>query len=303
MNYVLTVLATAFIALAQNNPVQLIELNGIKATLSISSTELTVGDSITVEVNALTNEQTQLHLITPKDGPFIVTNQSTLLDIPSSDGREWTWIIHLDTFDAKASSLNGLALEWKDESNNNGVIEFNAIPVSITSVAGDSLTSMELRDIKDSVSLFSDSNLIYIAIGASAILLIGIGVFVYLKRKNSPTIPADILALKSIDLLEQEDVDVHEFYTRLSQIVRSYIEQKFKIAVTGQTTREFLIAEKKNQRFEHQDRKALSDFLTSADMVKFAKLEPSKKILTDAAERAKDFIKKTNSNNLLEVAA
>ena len=86
---------------------------------------------------------------------------------------------------------------------------------------------------------------------------------------------------------------MQEFYTRLSSIVRSYIEAEFNITATGQTTREFLIAEKENPRLEHNDRTSLSDFLVAADLVKFAQLEPKKQNWDHALQKATAFVSNT----------
>ena len=100
-------------------------------------------------------------------------------------------------------------------------------------------------------------------------------------------------AMYAIRELKNTPLEVHSFYTSLSDIVRHYLEGQFNIAATGQTTREFLNAAKKNPHLEQTDREALGSFLVAADLVKFARHEPGSNVNNEAIHRAEIFIHET----------
>ncbi len=99
------------------------------------------------------------------------------------------------------------------------------------------------------------------------------------QRPPKPKIPAHIIALQELDKLKGEELWQHEkvkdYYTRLTDIVRVYIEERFTIAAMEQTTFEILTSFKAKE--SQVDPKAvieLKEILEVADLVKFAKFTP-----------------------------
>ena len=103
----------------------------------------------------------------------------------------------------------------------------------------------------------------------------------------------DTIAYISKQILKDSKLDVLDFYTQLSDIVRRYLKGRFHIAATGQTTREFLIASRNSPHLEQSDRQSLSSFLVAADLVKFARFEPTEDACCNAIEQAEHFITAT----------
>ena len=106
-------------------------------------------------------------------------------------------------------------------------------------------------------------------------------------------LPIYIIALRELQTLRDSDLDVHSFYTALSDTVRRYITTRFQLAATGQTTREFLIVAKQHARLTLHDQKNLGVFLSAADLVKFARLEPNDHTCKEAVDQAEQFITST----------
>ena len=94
-----------------------------------------------------------------------------------------------------------------------------------------------------------------------------------------------MFALNSLDPSTSES---HPFYIELSDIIRTYVESRFQIHASEQTTREFLQHAKQHPQLEHMDRKSLAEFLVAADLVKFARHEPSTQQGRGAINQAKD---------------
>ncbi len=84
---------------------------------------------------------------------------------------------------------------------------------------------------------------------------------------------------------------VKDFYAELTMIVRRYIERAHKIRAPEQTTEEFLAAAAAYPGFNREVVHKLSDFLRSADLVKFAAFQPEPSAITRALDTARDYIR------------
>jgi hypothetical protein len=92
-----------------------------------------------------------------------------------------------------------------------------------------------------------------------------------------PSRPAHEIALEELNRLEAEKLwqqgNFKMYHTRLSDIIRAYIEHRWQIPALEQTTDEILSGFSKGMLEEELYRK-LKHLLETADLVKFAKLQP-----------------------------
>jgi len=92
-----------------------------------------------------------------------------------------------------------------------------------------------------------------------------------------PKRPPHETALEELKKLEGERLWqqglVKQYHSRLTDIVRTYIEHRFGIIAMEMTTGE-IMQSVRNMHFESTSAEKLSHILTLADMVKFAKLQP-----------------------------
>ncbi len=93
-----------------------------------------------------------------------------------------------------------------------------------------------------------------------------------------PELPAHVLALQKLDALKEEKLwqqgHVKEYYTRLTDIIRNYIEMRFHVQAMEQTSDEILHSLKGYLVDDDPTFAALNDLLVLADLVKFAKALP-----------------------------
>ena len=99
------------------------------------------------------------------------------------------------------------------------------------------------------------------------------------QRPPKPKLPPHVIALQELDKLKGEELWQHEkvkdYYTRLTDIVRVYIEDRFTISAMEQTTFEILTSLKvKESQIEASSVIELKEILEVADLVKFTKLTP-----------------------------
>jgi hypothetical protein len=98
-------------------------------------------------------------------------------------------------------------------------------------------------------------------------------------EKKKPTIPAIVTArAKLADMKDNElwnSLKVKDYYTDLTDIAREYLEGQFEIDAVEMTTDEIM---KEVNALDLQDfvKMKLQDTLITADLVKFAKANPSK---------------------------
>lgn len=119
-----------------------------------------------------------------------------------------------------------------------------------------------------------------------AVLLILISVYIYFKwirEGRIPLMPAKKpippyeLAMSRLDSLKGEKLcergEEKEFYTRLVDILRSYMDARFGINAMEMTSSQILLALKENETTKLPE-KYISQILEVADFVKFAKVRP-----------------------------
>ena len=85
---------------------------------------------------------------------------------------------------------------------------------------------------------------------------------------------------------------MEEFYTRITQILRHYVEARFHIRAPEQTTEEFLEQARTSEEIAAH-RETLETFLTHADLVKFARYMPGPEEIGNAVSACRTFIQET----------
>jgi len=116
-----------------------------------------------------------------------------------------------------------------------------------------------------------------------------------LRRIRPPEIP-HIVALHELDKLKAEKLwqqnKVKLYYTRLTEIIRTYIERRFDIMAMEQTTSEILY-EFRDREIENVNYNILEQLLNLADLVKFARGEPLPEENITLMENAYEFVRNT----------
>lgn len=109
-------------------------------------------------------------------------------------------------------------------------------------------------------------------------------------------IPAHILALEKLELLLKNEAwqssEKKDYYSELTDTVRTYLENRFEIHAMEQTTRE-IINDLKAAAISEDDKLYLRKILREADMVKFAKFKPTDEDALTYLNNSIDFVKRT----------
>ncbi|NUQ47194.1 MAG: hypothetical protein HUU22_14310 [Phycisphaerae bacterium] len=175
--------------------------------------------------------------------------------------------------------------------------------IRVASVVGDDADPTHFRDIKGAVDVPLERAWAW-ALWALAAIVVLAGAFVALRARRRaraadtpPPPPPHVWALGELDRLAAEDLPgrgaYHEYYYRLSGIVRQYIERRFGLMAPERTTEEFLLEAGRDPSLRDEHRALLAPFLQACDLVKFARYEPSRSDAESAMQTARTFVAQT----------
>jgi len=182
------------------------------------------------------------------------------------------------------------------------------IEIEVISLLGDQRENLAIEDIEDVVEMPSGFVFWPIAVAMSTMAIAAICYYIYNRRKQAAELAriyktAHEIAYELLDQLEKEDLitqqRIKEFYERISNILRHYIEDRFDLRAPERTTEEFLIELTTTDVLAETDKNNLANFLRHCDLVKFAKLIPTDEQSKQTIALVKVFIKKTRSEEFL----
>jgi hypothetical protein len=101
------------------------------------------------------------------------------------------------------------------------------------------------------------------------------------------------MAIRELQRLRADNPPVEEFYTRLSDTVRRYLEGQFGLRAPERTTEEFLYEVSRDHSLSTEHRELLGAFLQESDLVKFARFRPGAEDVARAFDAAEEFVKES----------
>ncbi|RMG62295.1 MAG: hypothetical protein D6715_12410, partial [Calditrichaeota bacterium] len=183
------------------------------------------------------------------------------------------------------------------------VVQSEAIPIYVKSVLNS--PDAELKDIKPPLVPPVDYWRWALLIG-TALLVLGLAVlgwYVYRRRKQGQPLfrkevirPAHEIALEALQALRQSDLLAQQaykaFFTRLSEIMREYLENRFFVPALEATTDEIVEAVA-GLELEEEHCQRLEQVLRLCDLVKFARYQPEPTEIEGALAMTETFVQGT----------
>jgi len=131
----------------------------------------------------------------------------------------------------------------------------------------------EMEDIRPPIA--DSPSLMIVAILACLLILALVAYFVWPNPKSRavlPPLPKEV-ARRRLEALKQGigTKTGYDFSIKISDVLRSFIEQHFGIKAVRQTTIEFLMEASKNSHFDLAQQERLRHFLLTCDSIKFAR--------------------------------
>jgi len=179
------------------------------------------------------------------------------------------------------------------------------IDIEVTSLLGEERAQLKIADIEGVVEMPREKSLWWVwALVLGGTAAAGGLWFYFGKRRVRKLVrifrPAHELAYARLRALVKENLveagKVKEFYERISDILRHYIEHRFDLRAPQRTTEEFLAELGNTDLLPAPDKQLLAEFLEHCDLVKFAKHSPTAEQIQQTFDLTRDFIEKTKSD-------
>lgn len=318
-NNILTYLSNILSRRATLIAVSLVAFAGItagaaptKITASIDSSAILMGKRATITIESLVpaSHGNDIQLLVPKD--TLVKNvevvETQLVDSATSgDMLQLRHKILIQSFDSGLYTIPPVkVLIGKDTALSNHLI-LKVVPVAVDSLNG---KIHDYAGVADPGHNFFDfipqEALKWLKWLLLALVIVGAGIFVYLKfirkrgekgeHKKIIIVPPyeeairDLQDLKSRNLWENGHEK--EYYTRLTDILRHYLDRRFGIAAMEMTSSEILKKLSENQE-TRLTRSQMQSILSMADFVKFAKVRPLPEDNVKTLNSAFEFVEST----------
>jgi hypothetical protein len=254
----------------------------VRLTAKTEADAFRLGGWIDVQVEG--NFSTTIDTIAP-----IVKDSIGLLEVVkvARNGTEPKWLIRLTTIDSGKVFLPPIEFDYKVKGDSSTQKAYtNSLLLNIAGVAID--PKGDIKDIKPPMSapwLFEDFLPYLIALVVLAALAGGFYYYWWKKKLKQDMlanvkviIPPHREALTALRVLEEKKLWqqglVKQYYSEITEIIRYFFERRWGIIALELTTDEILI-QMKHIPDALKVWKEMESFFITADLVKFAKYEPS----------------------------
>lgn len=287
------------------------ERGPVTMTVTADKGEITIADRLNLTIEVLAEDGVDVEM--PEFGQeleaFAIRNYSTESAVPVGARFRWRQEYELDIFVSGSYPVPALTAHFVDRrKGEDNLVESSVttepFEVTVTSLVEGDFDPTQFRDVKGPVELPISRTWAWVgwALGGLAgVIVLPILTLWAIRRMRRPVpeivIPPHAWAFDQLQRLADEALVeqgmVHEFYFRLSMIVREYIERRFNLMAPERTTEEFLVEVRRDPLLNTHYRDMLGQFLEACDMVKFALYEPQTAEIEQAFNAARDFVDQT----------
>lgn len=269
-----------------------------------SKKQMTIAELLTVTVSAHLPEDFELALpeFQAALGDFTIKERSNTKKELTDSGLIISKTWQVEPFLPGEYSIPPLEVSAQNSVDPKGILTISTdeVIIPVISFLDPKEKEQKLTDIIPPVSIADNKTILFIISGA-LLLVSGAGLLWFFRRrtpqKNESTGPCHIEALGAIDSLAKENLPEKgyhkEFFNRLSLILRYYIESRFSLNATEQTTEEFFANLQETRLFNQEQKSRLHHFLSRSDLIKFAEAIPSEGEIDQSLVLCRDFIEQT----------
>jgi hypothetical protein len=273
-----------------------------EVTAEVDKKEISIGDWIKFDVRArnISTEEIFFPQGLESLGEFSVLESHPLKQKwsgPRIEGREYVLSVYTTGTHVIPPIEVKYRLPGEDEWKTK---ESPQVPIEVGSVLTGNDT--DIKDLKGLAGLGGGFFNIFLVV----VVILAVAGFLYFlwrkrkagaleekKREKSPDVVAheELNKLKTMDLPGKGQVK--EYYIRLSDIARHYLEGRFSYRAPEMTTEEFLDEIKRSKELANEHKDLLKEFLSHCDLVKFAKYGPTPLEILDSFKAAERLVDQT----------
>lgn len=181
-------------------------------------------------------------------------------------------------------------------------------PLAQESTPIDSMTVEPIKSVREEPIDFVQDILIPAGLFILGFLFLGGIIYFFVKRSNGPKVeipeqkvfvPANVIATNQLEELKGKQLwqkgDIKTYQSELTHIIRTYLENRYKINALENTTNQ-ISQDLKKLNLDESLRTEVQNILQVADLVKFAKAEPTDDIHEQFMTKAVEFVKMTKKS-------
>jgi hypothetical protein len=275
----------------------------VVAESQVDRSQILIGDVITYTVLMTYDPGLEVQMPSPgvNLGQFEIRNYK-VAEPQKKDGKLFESASYqISTFETGEYEIPALEISYRSKADTSwSIIRTQPLTIKVESLNPDE--AGDIRDIKPPMTpSYNYRALIFWSVmGLLAIALVGALIYVVRRRRQGRSIfphrvkpprPAHEIALEELDELIAGDLlqtgQVKEYYSRLSEIIRRYIGNRFSIYALEMTSSQ-LLDSMRGENLPEDCVSLMNSFLIPCDLVKFAKFIPSDEehsVTTEAAYR------------------
>jgi hypothetical protein len=163
--------------------------------------------------------------------------------------------------------------------------------------ATSSVATNDIRPIKPPVHITDWERIAWWSGGiALALVIAAVALLVWWKNRPRPqpvVVPPHMRAREKLNAALALLHDPRAFGIRLSDAIRVYLEERFRLRAPERTTEEFLRDVQSTPHLSSEQKQTLASFLEQCDLVKFARFEPTESALRELHETALRLVHET----------
>lgn len=275
--------------------------SGFTANAVLSTNTLFVGDPVTLTLTARHPDGSTISF------PSIGNGKETVVRGRASSSRELSkTILESEEIYQLTSFRVG---DWTITTNpavcafSGGEQKTQALPELVLHVQSslNETNATVLSDIKDIVKppLQIARKLWIPALIALLALIAGLLTLLFLRRRSAvqpasvPPRQPHIIAKQALEALHGKPWLPEPFFTELSLILRTYLENRFNLNAPESTTEELTRSMSADRRLAVKEQQTLRNFLIQADLVKFARAGAEKEVMQNAFDTVDHFVEQT----------
>ncbi len=198
--------------------------------------------------------------------------------------------------------LPPLLVEFNKKNEFSEKIITDYIPIKVNSVLleGES----ELIDDNDIIRI-RNNFITPVLVAGGVFFLIAFFTVWFIRKRNKPgkneVIPIEEQFLVKLEKIKEEHEIFYDYYFQLSSLLREYLDYRYPLLSSSQTTEEFIESNKENLVIEEWLKPQLFSFFIKADRIKFGLITSGQEDMEGDYNLCKDIMVYINNKSIKEV--
>ncbi len=279
----------------------------VRVDAKLDTNEILIGDQLHLNLNVFQPKEADVNY---PDIEEALSSEIEILEylksdtIHSDDEIQVNRRYRITSFDSGRVNISPLVFHYQYDGKNDS-IKTKPLTLNVKTVKVDSTET--IFDIKGPMDApISWREVLPYILGVLGLAIIAFLTWYFIKKYKSrkteyepekPKEPAHVIALRDLDKLKEEKLwqndKVKLYYTRLADIVRTYLWHRYDIKTLERTTDEILNSLSNTGFTDNELFTKLEQILKTADLVKFARMKPLPEENDKNLEDAYEFVNQT----------